>query len=116
MSAIFCHDEEQKALAIETRDRRQEQVGKIHTKILPASTFYQAEDYHQKYYLRGSAIFKGYLKLFPDPKDLVPSTVAARLNGFAGRHATIDQLRTEFERLGLSPEARTQLLRLASGK
>jgi peptide-methionine (S)-S-oxide reductase len=51
-SAIFYHDDEQKALAIESRDRL-EASGKyrkpIVTEITQASEFYPAEEYHQRY-------------------------------------------------------------------
>ncbi|MBD3181166.1 peptide-methionine (S)-S-oxide reductase MsrA [Candidatus Poribacteria bacterium] len=52
-SAIFYHNEEQKKAAMESKDMLQKS-GKyrrdIVTEITPASTFYKAEDYHQKYY------------------------------------------------------------------
>jgi peptide-methionine (S)-S-oxide reductase len=51
-SAIFYHDDEQKALATESRDRL-EASGKyrkpIVTKITQVSEFYPAEEYHQRY-------------------------------------------------------------------
>jgi peptide-methionine (S)-S-oxide reductase len=51
-SAIFYHDDEQKALATESRDRL-EASGKyrkpIVTEITQASEFYPAEEYHQRY-------------------------------------------------------------------
>lgn len=51
-SAIFYHDDEQKALATESRDRL-EASGKyrkpIVTEITQVSEFYPAEDYHQRY-------------------------------------------------------------------
>ena len=44
MSAIFYHDDEQKRLAEETMSEHQAKVTKpITTKILPAETFYDAE-------------------------------------------------------------------------
>ncbi len=44
MSAIFYHNEQQKALAEETRDEEQKRrTSKIVTTILPAETFYDAE-------------------------------------------------------------------------
>ena len=51
-SAIFYHDEEQKAAATVSKERLQAS-GRfrrpIVTEITPASTFYRAEDYHQRY-------------------------------------------------------------------
>jgi peptide-methionine (S)-S-oxide reductase len=51
-SAIFYHDDEQKAAAEASkaeRDRSGRYRGPIVTEITPASTFYEAEDYHQQY-------------------------------------------------------------------
>ena len=52
-TAIFYHDEEQKKLAVASKEKL-EKSGKfkkpIATEIIPASSFYPAEDYHQGYY------------------------------------------------------------------
>ena len=46
MSAIFYHDDGQRALAEETMKEHQAKVTRpIATKILPAETFYDAEKY-----------------------------------------------------------------------
>lgn len=51
-SAIFVHDDDQKAAALASRDRL-EAEGRfkrpIATEITPATTFWPAEDYHQRY-------------------------------------------------------------------
>jgi peptide-methionine (S)-S-oxide reductase len=52
-SAIFYHSPEQEKLAEAEKDRRDESgeyVGPIVTLIVPAGTFWPAEDYHQFYY------------------------------------------------------------------
>jgi len=50
-SAIFVHDAEQERLAVASRDERQKVVARpIVTEIIPASPFYDAEEYHQRYY------------------------------------------------------------------
>jgi peptide-methionine (S)-S-oxide reductase len=51
-SAVFYHDDEQKAAAEASKEER-DKSGKyrrpIVTEITPASSFYEAEDYHQQY-------------------------------------------------------------------
>lgn len=52
-SIIFYHNEEQMNLALKIKDKL-EKAGrfsrKIVTEIIPATTFYKAEEYHQKYF------------------------------------------------------------------
>ena len=50
-SAIFVYDDEQRAIAEASKERQQERYlnKPIVTTIEPASTFYRAEDYHQRY-------------------------------------------------------------------
>lgn len=46
MSAIFYHNEEQRKIAEESRDEHQKTLrDKIVTKIIPAQTFYDAEEW-----------------------------------------------------------------------
>jgi peptide-methionine (S)-S-oxide reductase len=50
-SAVFFHDAEQERQAIASRDERQANLSKeIVTQIVPAPDFYDAEDYHQRYF------------------------------------------------------------------
>src|SRR5262249_16146006 len=49
-SAIFTHDAEQQRLAEESKAAVEQRLGKrVATEIVAATTFYPAEDYHQKY-------------------------------------------------------------------
>jgi len=114
MAAVFYHDEEQKQLAIETRDQVAAKLGKtVFTQVLPAETFYLAEDYHQKFNLRRYKDIYGELAtVYPTTEALIASTAAARLNGYVAGYGTRDQLDTEIESLGLSAEAQQALRRL----
>ncbi len=62
-SAIFYHNEEQKRLAQESK-KALEASGKFHkpivTEIVPASTFYPAEEYHQDYYKKNKIRYEMY--------------------------------------------------------
>ncbi len=60
-TAIFYHNEQQKLSAEKTK-KAIEDSGRFNkpivTKILPASPFYPAEDYHQKYYKKNPDEYK----------------------------------------------------------
>jgi peptide-methionine (S)-S-oxide reductase len=62
-TAIFYHNDEQKRLAEESKQKL-EASGKftkpIVTPILPAKTFYPAEEYHQDYYKKNRAHYERY--------------------------------------------------------
>jgi len=111
MSVIFTHNDEQKNLAIRTRNREAaRRNGRIYTEILPASRFYPAEAYHQKFALRGRPeLLKEYEAIYPSLKDFLVSTAVTRLNGYVGGYGTCESLRGEIDGLGLSPAGRKRL-------
>jgi len=62
-SVIFYHNAEQKALAEESKKKIEESwttEKPVATEILPASTFYPAEEYHQEYYRKNPVRYKFY--------------------------------------------------------
>ncbi len=60
-SIIFYHDEEQKKLAEESKQALQKRFpSPIVTEIVPAQTFYPAEEYHQHYYKKNPLHYKLY--------------------------------------------------------
>jgi peptide-methionine (S)-S-oxide reductase len=83
-SAIFVHDEAQREAAAASRDREQERRRRaIVTEITDASTFWPAEEYHQRYLeKKGRASCTPTLReaLPEDERDTVPG-VLARLLG-----------------------------------
>ena len=104
-SAIFFHDPEQRRLAEEARTRLQKE-SRIFTDIEPLHEFYLAEDYHQKYYLRRVDVLMDELRArYPNERDFVDSTAAARLNGYVGGFGSLEQLEQELENFGLSEKA-----------
>ena len=99
-AAIFYHDDEQKRLALESRKAREAGIGKVYTEVLPATTFYRAEDYHQKYYLRQRPDLLRELKeMYPTDKDWVDSTAAARINGYLGGNGSCAVTQSELKDL-----------------
>jgi peptide-methionine (S)-S-oxide reductase len=104
-SAILYVDDEQKELAEKTIQEKQKKLTarKIQTYVKKLDKFYQAEDYHQKYWLRCQPhIFKA-LK-FTSDKDVVESELAAKVNAFLAGYDRFDVLERLQKQHNLSPQ------------
>jgi len=110
-SILFVHDAAQRLEAEASRDAESERRGrKIRTPIRDAGAFHVAEDYHQKYRLRGNAALrKAFQALTPDDAALRDSTVAARVNGWLAGYGTAAEYRAVRDRLGLPAQALERL-------
>jgi len=114
-SAIFYHNEEQKKLAEQTFQAFEKQhKEKPSTDIEPCGAFYLAEGYHQKYYLKHSAVMKA-LK-FTTEDEMTHSPIATRLNGYVGGNGDPKQLEAELPGFGPLPDSDKQTLRDALKK
>jgi peptide-methionine (S)-S-oxide reductase len=118
MSIIFYHDEEQKRLAQETRDREAaNRNAKIYTEIVPYTEFYLAEDYHQKYRLQNEPDLMGeFRRMFPHMADFINSTAAGRVNGYLAGYGTSEALEAEIDMLGLSETGVRRLRQIVAGR
>ncbi|MGH7476745.1 MAG: peptide-methionine (S)-S-oxide reductase MsrA, partial [Longimicrobiales bacterium] len=60
-SAIFYHDEAQRAAAEATKRQVERQLGvAVYTEVVPAGPFYEAEEYHQDYYRKNPLRYRYY--------------------------------------------------------
>jgi len=114
MNAIFYHNEQQHQQALASkRQVASKYGGTVRTEVLPLRTFTMAEDYHQKYILKGNAKLKNEMsRIFPLHKEFVSSTAVTRLNGYLGGNGSREQLSREIDLLGLSEGAKQALSRM----
>lgn len=111
MNAVFYHNEEQRRLAMDSRTQMAQKTGRpVKTEVAPLRSFTMAEDYHQKYILKGRDVLANEIsRIYPNHLDLVNSTAATRLNGYAGGNGSREQLTREIESLGLSIKGKKTL-------
>lgn len=117
-SLLLYRDERQKEAMASAAALRQPANGEppddpdARTEIAPFRTFYEAEERHQKYYVKRypDAVRKlGELYRF-DPSGGLGSTLAARLNGVAKGYANARAVREEIATWPASPEQKRLLL------
>ena len=113
-SIIFYHDGNQRRQAeasLERESARRRVL--LHTEIRPLESFYRAEDYHQKYYLRReNDLLMEMKRYYSDSRELVDATASARINGYLAGFGDRQTLMSHGDRLGLSNEGLRRLIEL----
>ncbi|VDM95710.1 unnamed protein product [Thelazia callipaeda] len=91
-SAILYVNAEQKKVAEDSLKKMQEKYGniKLDTYVQELDQFFQAEDYHQKYWLRRNKEILNKLNL--SDEDVVTSMLAAKVNAFLAGFKDFDLL------------------------
>jgi hypothetical protein len=114
-SMIFAHSERQQRTAGESKEMLERVLGPVSTRVVPLARFYLAEDYHQKYRLRGTPdLARAFKAMYPDEADLRESTAAARVNGYLYGYGDARELESEIAAFGLTPEEAGLLRRLSA--
>ncbi|SFP88765.1 peptide-methionine (S)-S-oxide reductase [Salibacterium halotolerans] len=106
MSLLMYDNNEQQEKALASKAELEKELGEtVQTEIKARSTFYTAENYHQKYFLRRyKKAVQTLSALYPDEASFRDSTVTARLNGFVRGRSSMKELKREIESWGWSPE------------
>jgi len=112
-SAIwFADDQQMTSINESTEPLKKKYERELTTEILPLETFFNAEDYHQKYVLqRHDSVMKQFKAYYRDFNDFVDSTSAARLNGFAYGCGSRTLFEQEQSTYGFSPESLAAVFR-----
>lgn len=110
-SAIYYADEAQKMAAQQKKADLEEETGMtVHTEILPVETFYIAEAYHHKYYLRKVSILAQELEeKYPTLDAFLDAPSVTWINGYVFGCRSIEALLKDLPSFGLSFEAEETL-------
>lgn len=100
---LFYGDETERKAAVASSERETKRRGrKITTELKRLDKFYFAEDYHQKYRLRGDRRLFGNIRaMFDSERAFSESTVAAKVNAYLDGHLTLPQVKRSLEAVGL---------------
>lgn len=112
ISLLVFQNQKQEQIAEKIKQSEEKHEGKeIQTEFQLATTFYPAEDYHQKYSLRRfKQATEKIQALFPDKEEaFIRSTIAARLNGFIRENISLPDIKEEIKTWRLPEEELTQL-------
>lgn len=101
ISAILYHNEEQKATIDQVVANISSKYSKaIVTEVIAFTTFTEAEDYHQKYFLRKHDQIVREMSF--NNRSIIDSPIACKLNSFCAGFGTIEQLQNTQMKLSQS--------------
>jgi len=107
MSAIFFSDPQQEKEA--TESKKEMTINKeVFTKILPLDSWTNAEDYHQKYYLRGAGDVMDLLGCKSDD-ELRDNHIATRINGYVDGKGKSSDFEKELASWNFPEEAKKKI-------
>ncbi|WKX96822.1 hypothetical protein Q1695_012902 [Nippostrongylus brasiliensis] len=99
-SAILYETEDEKKIAEQSYAKAKAKYGDIETYVVKLDKFYQAEDYHQKYWLRNKKDIFNELKLNDD--QVANSVLAAKMNAYCAGYTDFSELEELKKEHGLS--------------
>ena len=110
-SMIFPVDSGQKRRAERAvSEARASRDGAVLTEVRPIEVFHPDRTYHSKYYLRNiKPLWTRVIQAFGSKQSALDSTVAARLNAWAGGKAEGEDALAAIEESNLSPQAAASL-------
>ncbi|MGM0896295.1 MAG: peptide-methionine (S)-S-oxide reductase MsrA [Bacillota bacterium] len=111
ISLLFWRsDEQRRVIELVKKEKEQDLNEPVETEIRPFTGFTEAEERHQKYYLkRYPKALEQLAELYPEETLLTDSTFAARLNGFVKGFGSRQQLLAELENWPIPQERRVFL-------
>jgi len=111
-SAIWVQDAEQRRIAEAAKNAVERREGrKVATAIEDAGRFHLAEDYHQKYWLRGHPeILADLVRYYPEREGFLGSTAVARVNGWLSGSTKQEEILRRLPSVGLSKRGEEALL------
>ena len=97
-AAVFCEDDTQ----LKRAEASAADLGPVKTEIVVGKPFYDAEDYHQKWYLRRQAdLWSSLARHYENEAALMRSIAAAKANGYVAGYGTSEQLERDLPLMAL---------------
>ena len=105
-NGVFTHNPQQVRLALQSKKALEKRLKRSVHSSIESANFSPARDSEQKYFLRqNSRLWSELSRVFPNPKALANSAVAAKVNGYLAGYGDQEQFQRYRNQLGLSQES-----------